>query len=421
MSNDHLTITDKHPDQRAIFYDQHRFKVAVCGRRWGKSVLGAEEAIRAMDIKPQSKVFIVCPTREMVKDLFWDYIKGRLKQLRWRVRINENELKIHRITNGASLLLKSADKPDRLRGRGLSLCVMDEYADMDATIWPEVIRPALSDTGGKALFIGTPKGRNHFYELFQAAANDEDWHRWQYRTIDSPYIPGAEIERAKRDLDERTFKQEYEADFVDYLGAAYCYYSRDVHCGGKPFTPALPIVICCDFNIDPCIWELVQDHDGYVNAFGEVIQRQTDIWRMCNTTKERLTGLLGADRAKKFPLFFYGDYTSSKRRDVSATSSSWGIIRDEFAEWNATFRLRSNPRVVDRVNAVNSRQRSADGSVRFGHNADCIELMKDFELLSMDDLMRDKGRDPNRTHASDAVGYYIAAEYPTTGNISRIL
>jgi hypothetical protein len=297
---------------------------------------------------------------------------------------------------------------------------MDEYADMEKEVWPEVIRPALSDTGGAALFTGTPKGRNHFYELYQRAETEQDWARWTYRTIDSPFIPNEEIERAKHELDERTFKQEYEADFVDYLGAAYCYYRRDIHCVDRPFDPTLPVIVCADFNIDPCLWEFAQDKGGSVYVFGELRQSQTDIWRMCNGAKERLVGLLG-ERAKQHAIWFYGDYTSSTRRDVSATSSSWGIIRDEFSQWNASFRIRTNPRVVDRVNAVNARQRSADGSVRFGHHPSCVELRKDFELLAMDDLLHEKGKDPERTHASDAVGYYIAAEYPTTRNVSRIL
>lgn len=409
-------ISEAHPAQRDIFLSSQRFRVAVCGRRWGKSVLGAEAALQVAFNKKLAKIFIVCPTREMVKDIFWEYLKKRSHELKWRVKVNESELSIKRLTNGAVIQLKSADRPDRLRGRGLTFCVMDEYADMEATIWPEVVRPALSDTRGKALFIGTPKGRNHFYELYQQA-DGEDWGRWTYRTIDSPFIPDTEVESARRDLDERTFKQEYLADFVDYLGRAYVYHDASVHRCSKPLHPDLPIVVALDFNISPCLWEMGQINGDTLHLFDEIKQSETDIWRMCAELKRRL-GLYGRKPGSK--LIFYGDYTSASRRDVSATASSWDIVRSEFNDWVSDFRLRKNPNIVDRVNAVNSRLRSADGRVRLTYDPKCIELGKDFELVDMEMLTTKKGQSGERTHASDAVGYLVNYEWPTIDRLSRI-
>jgi hypothetical protein len=363
------------------------------------------------------KIFIVCPTREMVKDIFWDYLKKRVDTLKWRVKINESELSIKRLLNGAVIQLKSADRPDRLRGRGLTLCVLDEYADMEEGTWQEVIRPALSDTGGGALFIGTPKGRNHFYELYEQAVGDE-WGRWTYRTVDSPFIPDAEVEAARRDLDERTFKQEYLADFVDYLGRAYVYHDAQVHRVVKPFDPALPVAVALDFNISPCLWEMAQIDGDRVHFFDEIKQSETDIWRMCAELKRRLAqrGVAAGGRVE-----FYGDYTSASRRDVSATAASWDIVRGEFTGNNADFRLRKNPNIVDRVNAVNSRLRSADGTVRLTYDPKCVELGKDFELVDMEMLTTKKGQAGDRTHASDAAGYLVHFEWPILGRLSKVL
>ncbi len=410
-------ISDKHPAQRDIFLNLSRFRVAVCGRRWGKSVLGAETALRVAFSSKQAKIFIVCPTREMVKDIFWDYLKKRAAGLKWRVKVNESELSLKRLTNGAVIQLKSADRPDRLRGRGLTLCVMDEYADMEESIWPEVVRPALSDTGGAALFIGTPKGRNHFYELYQQAEG-KDWARWTYRTIDSPFIPNEEVDAAKRDLDERTFKQEYLADFVDYLGRAYVYHDATVHRVERPFNPDLPVALALDFNISPCLWEMAQIDGERVHFFDEIKQSETDIWRMCAELKRRLAqrGVKAGGRIE-----FYGDYTSASRRDVSATAASWDIVRNEFSGYSTDFRLRKNPNIVDRVNAVNSRLRSADGAVRLTYDPKCIELGKDFELVDMEMLTSKKGQAGERTHASDAVGYLVHFQWPIPGRLSKVL
>lgn len=411
-------IGEQHPHQREIFLDPTRFRVAVCGRRWGKSVLGLETALECAYRVKLSKIFIVCPTREMAKDLFWEPLKRRAGDLRWSAKVNESELSLRRNSNGSVIQLKSAEKPDRLRGRGLNYCVLDEFADMDAEIWREVIRPALADRRGRALFIGTPKGRNHFYELYESAGTDPEWRRWSYRTIDSPFIGADEVQQARRDLDERTFRQEFEADFVDYLGRAYVYHDALVHRQARPFNPALPVSCALDFNLSPCIWEMGQIDGDKLHVFGEIVQRETDIWRMCAELKRRLEQV-GAKPGSRID--FYGDYTSAHRRDVSATAASWDIIRSEFSGYASQFWLRSNPVILDRVNAVNARLRSADGTIRLSYDPKCIELGKDFDLVDMEMLTTKKGQAGDRTHASDAIGYLVSYKWPILGGVSRYL
>src|SRR3972149_6827530 len=288
-----ILISEKHQAQKEIFYDQIRFKIAVCGRRWGKTVLGLELAIKKAYQTPKAKIFIIAPTREMVKDLFWEPLKARLRNLNWKTRTNESELWIGRVSNGARIHLKSAEKPDRLRGRGLDYVVLDEFADMESEVFTEVLRPALSDKLGHALFIGTPKGKYHFYDLYVEASNKKDWRRWQYRTIDSPFVPRSEIENARSQLDPRTFRQEYEATFESYEGRVYCYFDSDAHVKEIAFQEGLPIAVACDFNVDPCVWVLGQDALNLTYFFDEIVQRQAEVFKMCGAVKDRLKTLLG--------------------------------------------------------------------------------------------------------------------------------
>jgi hypothetical protein len=141
---------------------------------------------------------------------------------------------------------------------------------------------------------------------------------------------------------------------------------------------------------------------------------------MCNETKRRLIGKLGSeDIAKQHKVIFYGDYQHGKSRSLSATSTSWDVIRAEFARWNCEFRIKSNPRILDRVNATNARQRSADGTIRYSHDPSCVELGKDDELVSLEELQG--GAEGDRGHACSARDYMINYEYPITGNMSRYL
>lgn len=410
-------ITDRHADQRAIFNDPARFKLLVAGRRWGKTRLMIETAIRHACVNNYGRHWIVAPTREMAKDLFWDHLKARVKELRWKCKIDETGLRIVRASNMAAIKLMSGEKPDRLRGRSLHWVGLDEYDTMEP-FFDEVIRPSLVDTGGGALIAGTPKGRKHMYRLFQDVPRMDGWRRWQYRTIDNPYIPVAEIEHARRQLDDRTFRQEFEADFVEYLGRAYCYHDADSHCVDRSFDPGFPVAVCLDFNLNPCVWEIGQNIampavGDYTYIIDEIADRETNIWRMCATLKTRLEAILGTSGVRTHPVRFYGDYTSSKRRDVSAVASSWEIIRQQFAGYNAEYRLQPNPHIVDRVNAVNARMRSADGVVRFGYHSRCKQLKLDFEMVDMALLESEaKSSAGDLTHATDAVGYMISLEYP---------
>tara|TARA_B110000037_G_C17033025_1_gene470352 strand:- start:72 stop:1223 length:1152 start_codon:yes stop_codon:yes gene_type:complete len=162
--------------------------------------------------QPNCDVFYIAPTQGQARDIMWQLMLDTTAAV--RVGENVNNLQI-RLMNGSRISLKGSDRPDTMRGISLQYVVLDEYADMKPDVWPLVIRPALSDRKGGAMFIGTPMGRNHFFELYSKASlgGDPVFKAWHFTTYDNPLIEREEIEAAKKELSSFAFRQEYMASF----------------------------------------------------------------------------------------------------------------------------------------------------------------------------------------------------------------
>ena len=201
-----------HDKQLEVFNDNTRFKIVAAGRRFGKSRLAAW-LLLIEALKSTSKdVFYVAPTYQQAKDILWSLLKELGHEVIQSAHENTSVLTL---VNNRKIYLKGADRPDTLRGVGLAFCVIDEYADIKPNVWEQILRPALADVQGKALFIGTPKGRNHFYELFKYAESgrDEQWKSFHYTSYDNPLIPASEVEAAKNSMSSFAFRQEFLASF----------------------------------------------------------------------------------------------------------------------------------------------------------------------------------------------------------------
>ena len=167
---------------------------------------------------PNKNVWYVAPTYRMCRQIIWEQLKYRLQDLNWLKKSNETDLSLL-LKNGSKISLRGADNPDSLRGISLDFVVFDEFAMIDEKAWSEVIRPTLSDRRGSALFISTPMGQaNWAYDLYNRGKdiNEHAWESFTYSTLDGGNVSSEEIEQARRDLDERTFRQEYEATFETY-------------------------------------------------------------------------------------------------------------------------------------------------------------------------------------------------------------
>lgn len=210
-----------HPAQMEIFKSPAKFKVVAAGRRFGKSFLSAvlllinalkEENEYGQDLT-NKEVWYVAPTFQQGKDVMWNLLKTLGRGVIESTVENTATL---RLINGRTIKIKGSDRPDTLRGVGLSFVVMDEYAFMKPQVWEEIIMPTLTEVHGRAFFIGTPEGKNHFYDLYVDAENDEsgDWQAWHYNSVDNPFLPKDVINAAAQKMSAHAFRQEFEASFT---------------------------------------------------------------------------------------------------------------------------------------------------------------------------------------------------------------
>ena len=218
-----------HPAQMSIHKSDALYKAVAAGRRFGKTYLAVMECIleglkefdrHGRPLQTDSEVMYMAPTFEQAKGIFWPLLKLLAEPVTQTIHENTGVLTL---INGVRIRLKGMDNPDRARGFKLRYAVLDEYADMHKGAWSAIIRPALADVDGGALFIGTPKGKNHFYELFINAIDCErdddgelEWEAFKFRSGDNPFIPVKALKRMRDDekYSSELVKQELEADFL---------------------------------------------------------------------------------------------------------------------------------------------------------------------------------------------------------------
>ena len=200
------------PWQQKVWNDPIRFQVIAAGRRTGKSRLAAWKLIIEGLTSTKGSVFYVAPTQGQARDIMWDMLLELGHSVIASSHVNNLQIKL---VNGANIALKGADRPETMRGVSLKFLVMDEYADMKPEVWEQILRPALADQKGSAMFIGTPMGRNHFYDLYQYAciSEDETFGGYHFTSYDNPLLDPNEIEAAKKSMSTFSFRQEFMASF----------------------------------------------------------------------------------------------------------------------------------------------------------------------------------------------------------------
>jgi predicted phage terminase large subunit-like protein len=214
---------DLHAAQMQVFESKTRFRVLAAGRRFGKSHLAvAEASCAALDPanRKRQPVFLIAPTQPQAKLIYWRPLIDKLHKLITGTNVNEGLISLD---NGVMIGVKGADNPDALRGPGLWQAVLDEYANMKPYVWSEIIRPALTDSRGRCLFIGTPSGRNHFYDLYTMAneGDDAEWKAWHFESIQNPFLPEGEVEAARRSMSSASFNKEFRASFETGSGGTF--------------------------------------------------------------------------------------------------------------------------------------------------------------------------------------------------------
>jgi len=394
--------------QQTVSNDPNRFRVVVGGRRLGKSYLSINELAKFAR-KPNQKCLYVAPTYRQARTVIWDDLKTLLYAVNWIKKVNESDLSIL-LVNGSKITIRSSDNKDALRGGKYNFIVLDECADMDPDTFFTCLRPTLSDMKGHCMFIGSPKGRNWFYDLYVQAGATKDWSAHQFTTIEGGQVDAEEIEAAKRDMDERQFQQEYLATFVDYAGVIYYSFTED---NVQPFnknklTARDPIYVGIDMNINPMSAVI-----GYINKNG-VLHIIDELEIYSSNTNE-----LVQEIKTRYPHRLINAFPDASGQ---AQKTSAAGVTDHIILQNAGFKVRvgnTNPPVVDRINSVNSLLCNNLGERKLLIDPSCKRLR---ECL-IKHTYKEGTRQPNKTdgydHLLDSLGYLVFNNFVIRKDIRR--
>lgn len=446
------TALRPHPVQQAFYQSQHRFNIVPAGRRSGKTEIAKRRLVRRAVVGSaydRPRYFFAAPTRDQVKRIAWADLKRMVPKDAMRGAPSESELIIP-LWHGGELALVGMDKPERIEGPPWDGGVIDEYGNMKARAWGEHVSPALADREGWCDLIGVPEGRNHYYDTAMAAQAQflqyGDLSEWGYfHWVSADILPAHVIAQAKRDLDELTYSQEYEASFVTFGGRAY-YAFTDANKARlrDRYNKDRPIIICLDFNVEPGVAVILQELplpvrqiiNGAAVLAGKTPHVGTavigEVWIDTNSNTPAVCRKLLADwNHHTAGVQVYGDASGGARGTAKVDGSDWEIVRQFLRRGDPSQELKgfqntiafhvkaANPPERARLNAMNSRIRSADGTVRLMVDPSAApHVAKDLEgvtTLKGGSGEIDKKKNRMLTHISDALGYYIEHQFPIAG------
>jgi hypothetical protein len=383
--------------QEIVARDNHRFRVVVAGRRWGKTTLAIREMCKIAR-EPNKDVYYISPTYRMSRTIIFKRLKQKLMDLRWVKKINETNLEFI-LKNGSTISLKGSDNPDSLRGISLSAAVFDEFAFMDPDTFWTVIRPALADQQGPALFITTPIGKGNWaFDLYNMAENNRDWASYTFTTLQGGFVTEEEIEAARNEMSEQQFKQEFEASFVTASNLVAWAFTRDnIRTLSDPDIRNLHIGM--DFNNSPITAAIYVQH-------GQEMYQIDEIHMLNSHTQELADEILR--RYPKSKITVYPDPSGRQRKTSAGGATDFTIL--EGAGFTVKAPFKHDP-VRDRINSYNARLCSATGLKRLFVDPKCkytIESLEKF-CFKPGTQIPDKG---DWDHMFDAASYCIQYMFP---------
>jgi phage terminase large subunit len=391
--------------QLNIADSEARFRVAVSGRRFGKTHIAIRELARHAR-HPNSVCWAVFPSYRQARQVVWDKLKRQLIELHWVQKINETDLRLE-LVNNSIIALRGADAPDSLRGVGLDFLVMDEVADIEETAFTEVLRPTLADKKGKALFLGTPKGKaNWLFDLYQRGqdVNEPQWESWQYTTVEGGIVTQAEIEAAKNDLGEREFRQEFLASFEQWSGTIYYNFSREnVTVRNEPLPKN--ILLFVDFNVSPISGAVAVQTKTGIHIMDEIVIYGSNTDELVQEVKNRYPQHI----ITAFP-----DPAGVQRKSSAGGRTDITILQQ--AGFQVKYRT-SHPPVRDRINAVNSLLLNAAGARRLTIDPKCKKVIECLEKQVYKEGTQVPDKTQNYDHMNDAIGYGCEFLYPIRRDI----
>lgn len=399
-----------------------RFRDAVCGRRFGKTFLGKAEMQRAArlamtwDVSIEDEIWYAAPTFKQAKRVFWRRLKQAIPK-EWRAgKPNETECSIT-LVSGHVLRIVGLDNYDNLRGSGLFFLLVDEWADCPWEAWEEVLRPMLSTCkftvdgelyeGGHVLRIGTPKGFNHCYDTWLDGQEGRrpDCKSWLYTSVQGGNVPEAEIDAARRTMDPKTFRQEYEASFENYQGVVYYCFDRRKNHTAEQIVPDEALHVGMDFNVGKMAAVVFVIRDGLPRALDELTE-VFDTPAMIEKLQSRFPG---------HSITVYPDASGQNRKTSNASESDLSLLRA------AKFTVvvdDANPGVKDRINSLNAMLCNTYGDRRLLVNTDNCQKF----TTSLERQVYNEKSEPDKKagfdHPNDAGGYFIVKKWPIVKRIA---
>lgn len=403
--------------QSNIFQDNTRFKIVVAGRRFGKSFLSGAEILNAAigvnkstgERNKGKTVVYVAPTFAMGKQIMFKWLKEFAPKSYIR-KMNESDLMIE-FKNDSVVYIKSSENYDSMRGLSLSYVVMDEVADIDIEAWQLVLRPALSDQQGGALFIGTPKGTNWFYDLYlRGKSGDRDtWRSWTYTTLAGGNVPAEEIEEAKKDLSPRDFKQEYEASFEALSNRVVDLFDREKNV--KPvFDTGGELLIGIDFNVAPMSAVVGVRVGDELHIFKE--------YKLMNSNTRHLMESICSDFEGRDICTFPDPSGKARKTSAVGGETDFTIIRSFGATVIAPNKA---PHIADGLNNMNTMMCNGAQQRRIYVDPSCKQLIKDLDTWVYEEAKGDSNKNsrPDKKsgndHLCDALKYLVWSEFRIDG------
>ena len=380
------------PLQKVLLDNTSRKLVVVAHRRFGKTTLALLKILKSA--KNDTRFFYIAPTYRQAKVIAWKLLVDMIPH-EFIKRLNEVELMVTLI-NGAVIELKGADNPDSLRGVGLDGAVLDEYAQMNPAMWSEIIVPALTDRQGWAMFIGTPKGKNHFYDLFM---NTPESDRAIYKASETDIVPQAELESAKAEMSSDEYEQEFNCGWLYFSGQIYKEFKRDIHVI-KPFPIDNTWLMHCSIDygqVNPTavLWIAV-DYDGKAYVFDEHYEAGKTVQYHAKVILDRRYNL------RTLPLLDPSAFARNRSEGERMYS-----VADEFSENGITCMPAQN----DVLGGINRVKEYFQKNELFIFET-CRNLIKELETYRWKDRKRLDLNAPEEPvkmndHAVDALRYFI--------------
>lgn len=410
-----------HPTQSIVAQDNHDYRVVCCGRQWGKTTLSILEMVACAYAGKGKEIAYFATTFDQARNIAWAMLKDFARPIFSRPP-NESrlELWVHTQDKGESkIALRGFENVETARGQQFDLLVIDEVAQMRNWnyAWQAILEPTLAFRKGKALFISTPLGKNHFFELYEKGQQEGNYKSWRFKSEENPYLPKERVEQARKESTEDYFAQEYLADFRKYTGLVYKEFQREIHViapidlsGGQTYRGF-------DFgstNPTVCLWVII---DGDENWF--IVNEHYEIGQ----TIDYHAGRINASPFNKNIIASYGDPSGAQwiqefaQRQIFITPAN----KEMGTNFNSWVRF-GIEKVADRLKTIPGRITPVNRKLELGEPrlyifSTCVNTIKEFETYRWKEKNVSQAQDLNEPdvpekasdHAMDALRYIIVS------------